>query len=239
MTEDQDNDGMNDGGTPDEESVATFLRANPDFLSRRSDVMEALSGVSRWDGETVVDFQKAMVERLRGEIDHMRACTNDLIVTSRSNLSVQTRTHAAVLAMLGAESIEHLVRIINEDMPLLLDVDVVTLCLEPTTPPLSQETMAQTIAIPTGAVEQIIGNHEVFLTNTIKDDGTLFGAGAGLVRSAALARIRAGRRVPTGLLGLGSRSHATFHPGQGSELILFLARVVERLFDRWLEAPTA
>ena len=70
----------------------------------------------------------------------------------------------------------------------------------------------------------------------VKDDGMLFAEGAGLVRSAALARLRRNAPISEGLLALGSRG-ATFHPGQGTELVAFLARVTELCLNRWLASP--
>ena len=64
----------------------------------------------------------------------------------------------------------------------------------------------------------------------VTDDGKIFGEGAGLVHSAALARLRPGRHMSTGMLALGARNSA-FQPSQGTELISFLARVLERCID--------
>ena len=46
-------------------------------------------------------MQRYMVESLRGEIAGLRDCANEVIETSRANLAIQTRTHAAVLASGG------------------------------------------------------------------------------------------------------------------------------------------
>ena len=77
-------------------------------------------------------------------------------------------------------------------------------------------------------------DQNVRLMKTIRDNGTLFGAAAGLVRSAALARLRPGKRMPAGLLAFGSRG-ATFRPNQGTELIHFLTRVLESCLHRLAE----
>ena len=77
----------------------------------------------------------------------------------------------------------------------------------------------------------------VQLVGEMNDDGTVFGAAAGLVRSAALARIRPNGAIPAGLFALGSRTEDAFHSGQGSELVQFLARVVENRLQRFLGPP--
>ena len=55
----------------------------------------------------------------------------------------------------------------------------------------------------------------------------MFGEAAGIVCSAALARISSISNLPAGLLALGSRVKGSFHGGQGTDLLLFLTRVLE------------
>ena len=64
----------------------------------------------------------------------------------------------------------------------------------------------------------------------------MFGEASGLVCSAAYVRINTGGGIPAGLLALGSRERGAFHPGQGSDLLNFLARVAELSLRRWLPA---
>ena len=40
--------------------------------------------------------------------------------------------------------------------------------------------------------------------------------------------------LPVGILALGARERGAFHPGQGSDLVNFLARVAELSLRRWL-----
>ena len=86
---------------------------------------------ARWSGDTVVDMQRYMVESLRGEIAGLRDCANEVIETSRANLAIQSRTHAAVLALVAAPDIDQLIRAVSDDLPILLDVDVAVLSIEP------------------------------------------------------------------------------------------------------------
>ena len=109
------------------DAVADYLRRHPDFFTGRLDLLSDMAAPDRWSDDSVVDMQRFLAERRLGEIDDLRNCAQEVIETSRTNMSVQTRTHAAVLAMLSAADLEHLLRVINDDLPLLLDVDVVTL----------------------------------------------------------------------------------------------------------------
>ena len=222
--------------SPDD--IARYLRANPDFLTEHPDVVETLTPPSRWTGDGVVDMQKFILERLRGEIDNLRNCAIDLIETSRVNMSNQSRTNNAVLALLAAADLDHGLRIVGEDLPLFLDVDVVAVGFEPAKAPLSGLSMPAIQRLPEGTIDALLGRDKnVVLMTGMLDDGTLFGAGAGLVRSAGLARLRSDGTIPEGLLALGSRREGSFHPGQGTEVFTFLARVLERCIHGWLTRP--
>ncbi|MCH8237377.1 MAG: glycine/betaine/sarcosine/D-proline family reductase selenoprotein B, partial [Proteobacteria bacterium] len=126
---------------------------------------------------------------------------------------------------------------VETDLPLLLDVDVVTLGFEPSAGPVPVAAVFSTAAhrIGKGTVDKLLGtDNNVRLLREIKDDGTIFGSAAGLARSAALARLRPGNNIPAGFMALGSRG-AAFGPGQGTELIGFLARVMEACIFRLVE----
>ena len=232
--------------SPSGEQVADFLIDNPDFLAEHADLLSVMTPPKRWSGDGVVDMQGFLMERLRGEIDNLRACAQEVIETSRVNMAHQTRAHTASLAVLAATDFEHLVRIVNDDLPLILDVDVVSLGFEPADPPVGALAPALAPALASeairpleaGAVDDLMqAGKAILLLPEITDDGTLFGSGAGLARSAALARLHPGRRLPAGLLALGARGAGTFHAGQGTELIGFLARILERCLTRWLDPP--
>jgi uncharacterized protein YigA (DUF484 family) len=221
------------------EEVAAYLRNHRDFLSDHPDLLESMDLPSRWSGDGVVDMQKFVLERLRGEVDNLRSCAIDLIETSRLNMSNQSRTNTAVLALLSANDLDHGMHIIAEDLPLFLDVDVVAVGFEPTKSPLSGLALPSIQRLPAGTVDGLLNaDKDAVLMASMLDDGTLFGSGAGLVRSAALARLRGdGNGIPEGLLALGSRREGSFHPGQGTEVLTFLARVLERCLHGWLARP--
>ena len=77
----------------------------------------------------------------------------------------------------------------------------------------------------------------MLLEGTVTGDEALFGAGAGLVRSQALVRLNVSTGAPPCLLALGSREPDMFHSGMRTELISFLARVLERCIRSWLDLP--
>ena len=216
-------DGINDS------DVLAFLRARPEFLALHPDVVADMVAPGRWSGNGVVDMQKFLIDRRNGEMSQLRDAAQDVIETSRSNMSVQTRTHAAVLSMLATRSWEDILGVVTQDWPLLLDVDVVTLSFERSESSFPYIKEPETRILPPNFIDNLIGSEEdVGLVRDVDDDGTVFVAAAGLVRSAAFARIHVSPYWPMGLLALGTRDEI-FHPGQGTELIGFLCRVLERL----------
>jgi uncharacterized protein YigA (DUF484 family) len=76
------------------------------------------------------------------------------------------------------------------------------------------------------------------LFSSITDDGSIFAHAGALVRSAALARLRLEPLQAEGFLALGSRHEAAFRGGQGTELLRFLARVIERCLLRIVTTQT-
>lgn len=222
---------------PTEAQVAAYLRRHGDFLLRHPDLVLSLSPPSRWDeAGAVVDMQAFMIDRLKEEVNRIKGAAEDLILTSRSNMSTQNRTHQAVLVLLEADDLETLTQVIAEDLAPILDVDVATLCFEQTEPALPTLAVPGIQHIAVGSVDRLMGgpDRNCALNEEMPGDPALFGAGAGLVASSALVRLSPGGICPDGVLALGSRHGCTFHAGQGTELILFLARVIEIRMQRFV-----
>ncbi|TVR97617.1 MAG: DUF484 family protein [Rhodospirillales bacterium] len=218
------------------ETVAAYLIAHPEFLAQHPELLQVLTPPSRWTGDAVVDIQRFMVDVLKGEMDGLRNCAQEVIETSRSNMANQTRTHAAVLSLLGAGDLDRLLAAVRDDLPVLLDVDVAVVGLEPGPHRTDDDRPIQDLA--EGDVDRILGpRQEAALYPSLHDDGTVFAGGGGLVQSAAMARIHLEPHGVAGLLALGSRHPGTFQHGQGTELLRFLARVTERCLARLMTAP--
>jgi uncharacterized protein len=216
-----------------EEQVVAFLRAHPHFLVDHPDLLSKLAPPSRFNGGPVVDMQQFMIARLNDELDQMRGCAEHLISTSRSNMSIQSRTHQAILSTLCAGSMPALLGVIAEEFPRVLDIDIATIGFEPGDQPIT--TLTEVPTLPSGLVEELMGAGEVMLRASCAGHPAVFGDAAGLVASFALVRLTPVQR-PVGLLALGSRNERTFHSSQGTDLLAFLARILEDCIDRWWPA---
>ncbi len=228
--------------TPDEANVAAFLRANPDFFDRHPDLMTALTAPVRDFGEAVegsgeiVDLQQVMLSRLQVEVGRRDRACNELIDAGRTNLQSQSRIHEAALALLAARSLDHLIERVATDLPMILDIDASALCLE--SGAVARTTAEGIRVLPAGAIDTIMGAEKnVVLRDNVSGDSRVYGESAGLVRSDALLRLKIREGHPDALLALGGREPGRFHSGQGTELLGFLARVMEHTIRAWLDLP--
>ena len=229
---------LNNSQEINEDQVVDFLRNHPDFLIQNPSLLDVMTPPMRWSGDKVVDMQSFMLDRLRDEQDDLKDATNLLISTTRANMMIQTRTHAAAIAILEAEDLDNLIHVICFDLPLLLDVDAVSLCFETSDKGHPGLGNADIRWFASGTIDKVLGGGNEFakLLEYTSDDGSVFGEAAGIVQSAALARIGPGETLPAGLLALGSRIRGSFHGGQGTDLLIFLTRVLENCLIRHFPA---
>jgi len=215
-----------------DDAVQAFLAENPGFLDRRPEAILTLAMPSSPHGEGVVDIRDFTIRRLQDELRDLRDGTDSLIQTTRVNLSLLKRTHQAVLSVLQGDERGALGEAVADDLPLLLDVDVAALRFENAgTLPARSAPLA---TLPAGAVDKVAPrNRPIALRGHAKGDERIFGGGAGLVASDALARLEPGNGHPPGLLALGSRRPGTFDEDQASDLLSFVARVVEHCVRQW------
>ena len=215
--------------------VIAYLRRHPDFLERHPEALPLLRSPTREIGEDVYDFQHFLIERLRGDLARLNAEHRTLIAASRGNLASQGRMHKAVLAVLAAGSFEQVLQTVTTDLAVLLDVDIVAIGVESTAAPTGRLTLHGIRVLKAGTVDALLGvERNVLLRSDAAGEVVLFGGAAGLVRSQALLRLGFGRGAPAGLLCIGTRQPGRFHPGLGTELLSFLARILGITIAQWL-----
>jgi len=218
--------------------VADYLRHHPDFFGRNPDLLDEIQPPARDCGEGVVDLRQYIVEHLRAELTGLAAARDALVVTGRNNLSAQARVHKAILALLAAKNFEHFIETLTTDLAVILDLDVVTIGVEQNGPDSARVQTAGVFRLEQGTVDRLIGpDQTIALRAAVEGDPAVFGPGAGLIASDALLRLSISGTTPTALLALGSRQADQFHPGQGTDLLAFLVRVVESCIRGWLNLP--
>jgi uncharacterized protein YigA (DUF484 family) len=88
-------------------------------------------------------------------------------------------------------------------------------------------------ALQTGGVDSLLGGNRMARLGVLKNAFPLFGDRAAVVRSVALARIGPWSPQRVGVIAFGSPDPEGFTPQMGSDLVGFLARVAERIAERW------
>lgn len=220
------------------DDVAAFLRDHPDFLSRRPDLVRHLLPPPSEHGGGVVDMRDFLLERLRGDVNRLTDQQKLLVDATRANLLNQRRVHAAVLHMLSSPSLEALVETITADLAVLLDLDAAILLMEQRDGDVLALGPAGVTMAARGAVNRLLGRADVALRADIQGHADLWGDRAGTIRSEALVRLgfdNGNGEETLGLLAFGSTEPAMFHPGQATDLLMFLAGVVERTIQRHLD----
>jgi uncharacterized protein YigA (DUF484 family) len=140
--------------------------------------------------------------------------------------------------MLAATSFEQLIQAVTTDFAVLLDLDVVTLCVEADGPELVTPHLRGLHIVPAGTVQRLLGDgRPVLLRSHVDGEPEIYGGGAPLVASDALARLSISPSTPPGLIAFGSRRAGKFEAGQAVELLAFLARSLERAIRLWLKLP--
>jgi uncharacterized protein YigA (DUF484 family) len=220
-----------------EADVIAWLTEHPEFLARNPDLLARLAPPSRAEGESVVDLQAWMIERLQGNLRDLNSTQGELIAATRTNMATQSQVHRAVVALAGATDIQHFVHILTQDLREVINVDVIALCVESWTEPVPD--VADLRILPGGAIGHIMGaGRRIRLRTDPRDKVAIYGPAAGLVRSDALIPIELPEDDHPALIAIGSRQEEHFHPGQGTELLTFLAEVVERTLATWLKTDS-
>jgi hypothetical protein len=222
---------------PSAEAVAAFLAARPDFLADHPDLLDTLILPEAGGGDGVVDLRAHLVQRQRDEIDRLKRQQRAIVSATRANQNTQQRIHSAILFLLDAESFEHLIQAIGTDLAVLLDLDAAVLSVEnegdDRPPPLRSGVRV----LPPGTIDHLLGGAAHRLDGEIEGDETVFGPAAGLVKSQALIRLDVSSETPPALLALGSRDPEMFQNGMRTDLMGFLANVLQRCIRDWLDLP--
>lgn len=223
---------------PTAEAVAAYLKRNPSFLNDRPDLIAALVPPEFDHGEEIVDLQRFMLERMRGDHAQMAARERALLDAAEANARTQARVHAAIEALLGPRSFEGLIGVVSEELPKLFEIKAASLCVETGEPLPGNAGDIGVILIPPGTLDELFeGRAPVVLRSEVRGDKAIFGRKAARIRSVALMRLDFGEGAPRGMLALGSTAPREYDPRQGTELLSFFAHVLQHRIRRWLNRP--
>ena len=221
------------------EEVKTYLRQHPELLANDPELIENLLPPSQSTGRNVLDMQHFMIARLQRQVRTLREIQAELIEASSLNSLARDQVHQVTLMLLDTKSFEHLIEFITDENGLarMLGVRAATLCVE-TANGVAGIGIRGVRVLEAGGVARILGEgctHR--LAGNVTGSRSLYGHLAEDVQSEALVRLDFSSATPPGILALGGFSPDQFHPDQGTDLLEFLARIVERCVRRWLDLP--
>ena len=181
----------------------------------------------------VIPFEERAVAHLRERLGAVEEANQDLIAFARGHSGAVASIHEAVLAGLEAGSIEDLLHVVTQEWPLILGIDAVALALIVGKKGFRADGNGVQEVQPQLLARSIAGLDEVQMRTVLRGH-PLFGPACELIRAEALIRLTSEPPLPSGLLALGQRGPQSFDTRHGSELLIFLGRVLTRCMGRWL-----
>jgi len=212
----------------DARSVRDFLRNHPDIVREDAELMALIA--EREAGDGVVDLGSAARGKLLEEVRQLKALNEGIVETARANLATQSQIHMAVLALLEADSLAALDRKMSGRLTGALGVDVCRVLIEGHAPLKSGESL---LGAAEGFVGEVLGDKVERLGPVDPQIAhALYGQQGARVKSEAIVRLDFNGH--DGLMALAARDAHLFEAGQGTELLNFLARAIERMIVQWL-----
>jgi len=228
---------MDDDIDLDPSEVIEFLQQNPKFLQQHPEACDLLVPPKTESGKNVADFQSFMIKRLQDDKEKVLERTQEIVQNARSNMNNQQRIHSAVLRILEARNFEEFIHIITMDLSAMLDTDISVLLVESNGNDIPHIHESGIRVLPEGTIDKWMDGHNVLLQADIAGLEAIYGGGANLVQSQALLRVDVSMNTPPAIIAFGSRDPQMFAEDQGTEMVQFLALVVERAFRNWLNLP--
>ncbi len=208
-------------------AVRRFLSDNPEFLTGDHGLLAEL-GLKVAQGN-VVDFGPAALARVHAAHEREARARSEIEETARANFVAQAQTHGAVVDILESRNPSDLARRVDELAQARFGLAAGVIALESEDhPPAGWKHLVE------GQVDLILGGSQrlarMGVTPTARG---LFGDRMGVIESMAMVRMAIWEPSCQGLLAFGSADPEGFTEDMGSELVAFLARVVERTAERW------
>ncbi|WP_300542533.1 DUF484 family protein [Maricaulis sp.] len=212
----------------DPAGVRAFLADNPDFVREDAELLALIAERQTEDG--VIDLGSAAREKLLEELRQLKALNASIVETARANLATQSQIHMAILALLEVDSLAALDHKISSRLTGALGVDVCRILIEGHAPLKTGESL---LGAAEGFVGEVLGEKVERLGPVDPETAhALYGQQGARVKSEAIVRLDFGGH--DGLMALAARDAQLFQSGQGTELLNFLARAVERMIVQWL-----
>jgi hypothetical protein len=181
----------------------------------------------------VINFEDRALAKLQARVAAAEEANQDLIAFARGHSGAVASIHEAVLAAVEAEGFDHLIHIVTQEWPQILGLDAVAMGLFVGDKGIRADASGLQFVDPR-VIERSVAGLEGVVLRGVERGHPLFGPACELIRAEALVRLESAAPLPSGLLALGQREAQGFETRHGSELLMFLGRVLTRCMGRWL-----
>lgn len=181
----------------------------------------------------LISFEERAVATLRDRLGAAQNANQDLIAFARGHHGATGAIHAAVLALMAADSLDALLKVVTEQWPSMLGVDHIALALIADGKGFRVHTGGVGTVEPK-IVDRAIERIDPVTLRSVDCGHPLFGDVARDVHSEALILIEAEAPMPYGLLLLGQASNASLDNAHGRQLLGFLGSSLGAMLRRWL-----
>ncbi len=226
--------------------VLDYIHAHPEFLHEHPELLEILVPPEQKTGaDHVLDFQHYALDNLRSSMQNLKDKFDGLLTSARDNMSVQAQVHEATLRVIKARDLEQLLEVLTIDLVSLFGIDVVRIAMESEVAEFydsyyGEHNYSGLSFIPLGITELALegGADVVMVADTMKHlpigFDEIFSDCSALIQSCALLRLELTGLQRFVIIAFGTREPGHFHPQQGTELLSFLAQVIEHKLDACL-----
>ena len=212
--------------TLEAQDVQAFALANRDTIRQDSDLLAQLG--LRIDVANIIDFGPIALSRVSAAHERESSERKRLESTARANFAAQAQTHAAVIDLLESRNLADLARRVDDLARLRFGLAAGVIAIEG-----AGNVPAGWKPLIEGQVDLILGPRELARMGHAPTALGLFGALAPQIGSLALVRLAIWTPARQGVIAFGAMDPTAFSDDMGSELVTFLARVVERTAERW------
>jgi uncharacterized protein YigA (DUF484 family) len=181
----------------------------------------------------VISFEERAVATLRDRLGEAESARQDLIAFARGHSGATAAIHAAVLALIEADSLDGLFDVVRHEWPRLLGLDHAALALVADGRGFRVEA-GYIGTVEPRIVDRAMGRLEPVTMRTVDCGHPLFGTAAKDIRSEALILLPAEAPLPYGILLLGQKDAACLDNRHGAQLLGFLGDSLGAMLRRWL-----
>lgn len=174
----------------------------------------------------LIQFDTHAVQRLQKRLGAVEQENQDLIAFAKGHWGAVASIHSAALECVEADSLETLADIVTCRWPEILGIDVAAFAMSTKRSAFAADSSGLR-PVEAKFVERCANALPPVKVRTVPAGHPIFGSAASQVRAEALIRLGARRAGLTGILALGQGSPVELRTGHGSELLLFLGRILE------------